>query len=273
MANLKIFRLFKAFYILLRYPKTLNLLLHSDIIWKAKLNHKYQLPTGFPMINFFCIDDNFSENLPLHTFLGGSSLPTDIALLRALCKKFKNCTYFEIGTWRGESVVNVSDICHENYTLNLPREEMINRFKNKKYANLHGFLSQNRKNITHLFGDSLTYDFKKLNKKFDVIFIDGDHTYGSVKSDTENAFKHLIHESSIIVWHDYAYNPEMLRPEVILGILDGTPDEYKQYLYYVSNTLCAIFYKKKLNTSIFSEIQTPENIFSLKIEPQKLVSN
>lgn len=112
----------------------------------------------------------------------------------------------------------------------------------------------------------MTYDFKSLHKKFDLIFIDGDHRYEYVKNDTQKVFEHLMHEQTIVVWHDYAYNPEKFRPEVLAGILDGIPVEFRKNLYHVSNTMCAIFIKKQFPTSILQSPVTPNKTFSLKIE-------
>ncbi|AMC10674.1 hypothetical protein Lupro_05195 [Lutibacter profundi] len=138
----------------------------------------------------------------------------------------------------------------------------------KKYADLHGFFSKNNKNIKHLTGNSLNYDFGALNKKFDLIFIDGNHKYKYTKNDTEKIFKHLVHENSIVVWHDYAYNPETVRHEVLSAILDGIPNKYKENIYHVSNTLCAIYTNRTLKTSKFEYPITPNKIFNitLKIE-------
>ena len=68
-----------------------------------------------------------------------------------------------------------------------------------------------------------------------------------------------------MVWHDYAYHPEKLRPEVMSGILDGIPAEDRKHLYYVSNTMCAIFTKKDYKTSKFTVPKVPDKIFELDI--------
>ncbi|MCH8331611.1 MAG: class I SAM-dependent methyltransferase, partial [Bacteroidetes bacterium] len=209
---------------------------------------------------------NFSETIECFAFLDGSSLPTDIALLKSLSKRFEHCKYFEIGTWRGESVINVAENSEVCYTLDLSRSEMLSRGLSEKYADLHGFFSKGKANIKHLTGSSLTFDFKGINKKFDLIFIDGSHHYDNLKSDTKNIFEHLVHEDSIIVWHDYSYTPEKLRPEVLSAILDGTPSEYRKHLYHVSNTMCAIFIRDEFPTSELRAPITPNKIFKIQIE-------
>jgi len=68
----------------------------------------------------------------------------------------------------------------------------------------------------------------EFNDTFDVLFIDGDHRYDYVKNDTAKVFRHLVHNKSIVLWHDYAYSPGQVRYEVLAGILDGVPETYRQ---------------------------------------------
>ena len=156
------------------------------------------------------------------------------------------------------------------FYLNLFKKEISDLGLPKKYADLHGFFSLDKENITHLFGDSTSYDFSQLNKKFDVIFIDGDHTYKYVKNDTEKVFKHLVKENSIVVWHDYANNPEEIRPEVLVGILDGIPNACIDNLYHVSNTLCAIYINKKIDSTNLNPPVKPEKVFTVSSKARKI---
>ena len=251
--------------LLLEKPSLINLIIDSNTRWENFLKKKYPEKVQLPTIDIEDLIPNFNETLNTFSFLGGGSLPTDIILLKSICKQIPNCSYFEIGTWRGESVINVSENAKDCCTLNLPRQDIIALGLSKKYADLHGFFSKEKKNITHLFGDSLIYDFKKLNKKYDVIFIDGNHTFNYVKNDTKKIFQHLMHEDSIVIWHDYAYTPEKVRAEVLAGILDGIPEKYKENLYHVSNTLCAIYTKKKLNNTILNFPVKPKKYFTINI--------
>lgn len=266
----KIKKTIKAIMEIVRNPWLLNNVLADDSVWNRYVANKHNIKNGLPVIDINTIDSNFSETLNCFAFLDGGSLPTDIALLKMLSKQFENCKYFEIGTWRGESVINVAENAKECYTLNLSKEEIIAEGFGEKYADLHGFFSKRNPKIKHLTGNSTTFDFKGLNKKFDLIFIDGNHHYEYVKNDTEKVFQHLVHENSIVVWHDYAYTPEKLRPEVFAAILDGIPSEYKQNLYHVSNTMCAVFMRKELKTTTFETPVNPNKTFKIKIESKSL---
>ena len=266
----KVKKTFKGLSEIIKHPWLLNNVLNDDSVWNNYIKKNYNIDNGLPVVDINQLVPDFSETLDYFAVLDGSSLPTDIALLKSLARKFEHCKYFEIGTWRGESVANVSDIAEECYTLNLSKSEMLSMGMKEKYADLHGFFSKDKKNITHLTGNSLNFDYQGLNKKFDLIFIDGNHHYDFVKNDTQKVFENLIHENTIIVWHDYAYNPEKFRPEVFAGIIDGTPEEYRKYLYHVSNTMCAIFTRQELPTKQLDAPEIPTKTFKITIESKNL---
>jgi hypothetical protein len=124
------------------------------------------------------------------------------------------------------------------------------------------------KTIKH---NSQTYDFDQLNKKFDLIFIDGDHSYEGVLTDTINSFKIRKDKSSIIVWHDYGNSPEKVRHSVLAAILDGVPREFHKNLYHVSNTLCAVYIENRKFDTSFTKFPTyPNKVFSIRVSAEKI---
>jgi len=56
--------------------------------------------------------------------------------------------------------------------------------------------------IRMLKGDSRSFDFSQYEKSIDFIFIDGDHSYDSVISDSMNSFK-MVRPGGVVMWHDY----------------------------------------------------------------------
>ncbi len=253
-----------------RNPWLLNRVLADDKIWEKYLCKKIYPEKGLPVAEPDTLFPEFSEVLNTFSFLDGGSLPTDIVLLKLLAKKFHTCLYFEIGTWRGESVANVADVASQCFTLNLSKKEMLKKGLDERYADLHGFFSKGKENITHLEGNSLTFDFAGFNQKFDLIFIDGDHHYDVVKKDTENVFAHLVHDKSIVVWHDYAYHSEKMRPEVFAAIWEGTPSEKRKFLIHVANTMCAVYLPEAVKNHPPETSVTPRLNFTLNITSQKL---
>lgn len=265
----KFYKLISALFRIIRKPYLLNLIINSEEIQKEYVIKNHNIPKGLPVIDCSLI---FPEEIIVepYAYLNGSCIPTDIALLKSLALKIKASTYFEIGTWRGESIANVASAVKDCYTLNLSDNELLAMDLPEEYAKLHGFFSKNLKNVTHLFGNSLSFDFSDYFGKFDLVFIDGDHHYASVRKDTETAFKLIKNENSIIVWHDYAREPQTIRWEVFAGVLDGCPIEKRDKLFHVSNTLCAIYLKHNLKTTVLNMFDKPDKYFKITLTPVKL---
>ena len=265
MAN-KIIRGLKALLFLLRHPSSvLQVYADADAHQKEVIT-SYNLPKGLPLVDITDLLGAINENISLYSFLEGTSTPLDLVLLKGLAKTFRGGEYFEIGTWRGESVANVASTGITCTTFNLSDEQLAQRNISEKIIKLQGFYSKNYSAINHVYGDTRLFDFKSLNKKFDLIFIDGDHNFATVRNDTAKMFELLKDENSIIVWHDYGNTPEDIRWEVLNGILEGTPLHFRNNLYRVSNTLCAIFTRQKIQ-SYFSEFpETPRHNFFVHVE-------
>ena len=183
-----------------------------------------------------------------------------------MCLKFNNCTYFEIGTWRGESVINLTEVADDINTLDLGVDEFSQFNLSKNYANAHGYFINNHLKIKQHFGDSSKFDFAGLNKKFDVIFIDGNHHYDYVLSDSKNVFDELIHDKSIVIWHDYGFSPENIRYEILNAIINSVPKQFHKNLYHVENTMCAIYIPENIESTLLEEYANPKRTFSVEIK-------
>jgi len=250
---------------LIIYPSSIFQVLKDETEYEKYLLQKYK-KTQFPTTDITQFFQEGKATVDYYTFLDGSSLITDLALLRSLAKSIPECDYLEIGTWRGESILNVAAYAKQCISVNLSPEEIISRGYPEKYAKLHGCLIKDEKNIKTVYADSKQFDFTSLNQKFDLIFIDGDHSYEGEKSDTQKVYPLLKDENSIIVWHDYGYNPEMPRHSVIAAILDGLPTEAHDHLFHVSNTMCAIYTKRKLIASYQDSSVVPDKIFKIEVK-------
>jgi predicted O-methyltransferase YrrM len=262
----KIRKTMRGLWAILKNPWLLNHVLNDDAVWAGYIQKKYGISGGLKMVELTTLFPGFKETLNTFAFLDGGSSAIDLSVIRGLCKTLPNCTYFEIGTCRGESVANVADVCSKCYTLDLKPEQ----YTDKAEGSLVGFFSKSIKNVTQLWGDSATFDYAGLGQKFDVVFIDGDHHYDFVKSDTANVFKHLVHENTIVIWHDYATDVIYPRNEVYAGILDGVPAELHKNLYGVTNSICAIYTNRKLPAIEQTEARLPTKKFKISIEAEQL---
>jgi len=260
----KISKIIQAARLLIKNPWLLNNVINDDSSWKARVSGRDGMGEGLPMVDADELFGEFDEVVDPFAFLDGGSLPTDLALLKKLAGKFPDCRYFEVGTWRGESAANVAAVAHRCHTLNLSAAEMRTLGKSGRYIAQHGLYIKGLDNVVQLEGNSETFDFESLGK-FDLVFIDGDHHYDMVKNDSKKVFNHLVHENSIVVWHDYAYNPEKVRFEVLAGILDGTPEKFHDRLYHFANSLCAVYINQNLASHPLSPPVEQETHFKIKI--------
>jgi hypothetical protein len=253
----------KAFSLILKNPKLLNRILEDNSVWEQYVAKNYPaFKMGLPVVEINDLLPGFKETLETVVYLGGGSTVPDLCILKATCKSIPNCSYFELGTWMGESVKNVSEVCSECVTLNLDPTV----YANGKYKEVMGLFSKNLKNVKQLYGDSTTFNFAGLNKKFDVVFIDADHHYSAIKSDSSKVLNNIVHEKSTIIWHDYCIDPASPRFQTLAAILDGLPSNLHKNLYQVSNSLCAIYTTRSLPSKELQSPAIPNKKFKVSIE-------
>jgi hypothetical protein len=242
----------------------------SEILYKTQVKAKYgveQLPT----IDILDMFPDFHENLTAYSYLEGTSLVTDIMLLKSLARSFKKCSYLEIGSWRGESIANVAEVADNCTSITLSAAEMKALGFSDEFINVHGIYSKKIDNITVIEHNSQTFDFSKLNNKFDLIYIDGDHFYSGILNDTRKTFELRRDVNSIIVWHDYGFSTETVRHSVLAAILDGIPKEKHKNLFHISNTMCAIYMENRELNSQYTEFPSyPNKKFSIELKTFRL---
>ena len=255
----------KALWWIIRKPVLLNRVLTDKDVWEEYVKKHHPFQVGLPLIEMDQLIDTESISLGPMSFLDGGSLPTDMMLLAGLAEKINDCTYFEIGTWRGESAVTVASRAKSCHTLCLTDQEMRNMGVPEKSIQSHCLYSKGVANIIQLRGDSRYFDFAGLGQKFDLIFIDGAHQYEMVKEDTMNVFEHLVHENSVVVWHDYGIHPDQVRYEVMAAILDGAGQERRDRIYHVAHTKAAIFTGKQYSSKQAEFPTIPEEYYTVEL--------
>jgi len=221
---------------------------------------------GLPQLDLLDLFPSFDESVTPYAFLEGGSTTIDLALLKALARRYERCRYFEIGSWRGESIANVASVAGECISLSLSEEEMRQAGWGGRYLATARFFSRDLKNVVHIGHDSRTFDYTPYLGTCDLVFIDGDHSYDGVRSDTANAFRLLRDERSVIVWHDYMRTSEEdVLWGVVAGLLDGAPEHARRNLYHVSNTLCAVYIQGDFRTAPAVVPAIPDKAFEVKI--------
>ena len=240
--------------------------------FKKKLVAEYSIEQ-LPTINILDLFPDLNEEIDSYSFLNGTSLITDLVLLKSLSKNYNECAYLEIGSWRGESLVNVSNVTKDCTSVTLSANEMRQLSIGEDFIKIHGVFYDHIDSIKRIGANSQTYDFEQLKKKFDLIFVDGDHSYKGVLNDTEKVFPLRKNDNSVIVWHDYGFDTEKTRYSTLKAILDGIPKEKHRNLYHVSNTMCAVYIENlDLPTQFTSFPSFPNKKFSIKIKGERITT-
>ena len=91
-----------------------------------------------------------------------------------------------------------------------------------------------RHKVTQIFQDSKKLDETRHLARYDLIFVDGAHTYSFVKSDTQKALR-MIRRGGVIVWHDY--HPKRVDVVRYLNELSATLK-----LYHLQGTQSVVYY-------------------------------
>ena len=274
--SLKQRRMLSALWYLLRKPhkalKSIYRDRHDSLWWQKYITTNYNMEKGLPQVDLLDLIPDLEETISPYAMLEAAATPMDIALLKGLARSFDDCDYLEIGRWRGESITNVAPITKSCFSLSLSAEQQRRAGFSKSMIRQDGFFisPQQYPNITCINCDTQEFNFASLQKKFDLIFIDGDHHAAAVAKDTQNVFPLLKNDDSMIVWHDYASSPEKIRWPILAGILDGLSVEEHSNLYHASNTLCAIYTRKKLAATHQEFAITPDKFFEVTIRAHKL---
>jgi len=254
-------------------PKALGRILldPEEHAFRQRMARVYNLGLGLPTIDLLDVVPRLNETIRPYSFMTGASRTVDLALLKALARVVPHCRYLEIGTLRGESLVNVAEIAEECVSISLSNQDMLGMGWSENYLKNNGFFISDQPNLKCIGHDSSTFDFSTLGK-FDLVFVDGDHSYEGIKADTKNAFSVLRDENSVIVWHDYGFEYERPRWSAMAGILDGAPENERSRIYHVSNTLCAVYLRAMYRTSFVVHPAVPNKVFTVHIVAEKLAS-
>jgi len=173
------------------------------------------------------LNNNIYENLDL--------LPLDLQgwngdkpIFKELINEVRPTTIVEIGTWKGQSAINMGKICKELglqtkiycidtwlgslefwHGLNDTKERDLmlkNGYPNVYYQFLSNVVHSGLQDVIipvplpSSIGIKLLY---QLNIKPELIYIDGSHDYNDVTNDLESVYKYLVYKDDIVFGDDY----------------------------------------------------------------------
>jgi len=125
---------------------------------------------------------------------------TELTAIASLIQSRRPDRLLEIGTLDGRTTLNMAASAGPSaqvYTLDLPEVQS----SGARFASAAGDGPAGR--IVQLYGDSAKFDFSPFYGALDFIFIDADHSYDYVLSDSRQAIRLLRNGRGTIVWHDY----------------------------------------------------------------------
>jgi predicted O-methyltransferase YrrM len=126
----------------------------------------------------------------------------DENIIRLLCVLSKGKDIFEIGTYRGRTTHNLALNANQVVTFDLGENTSNDGYSNYNVGEIYKKYSHT--NVTQLIGNSLKFDFSPYYNRFDVVFLDGGHSYEVAKNDFKVSLK-LIKDGGYIVVDDASW--------------------------------------------------------------------
>lgn len=126
---------------------------------------------------------------------------------------------------------NLSDLKKNKLDNKISFRNIINESIYEKFL-FSGTEYENKINV--IFENSINFNENNHINTFDLIFIDGGHTYSIVKNDSEKSFK-MLNTNGVILWHDFV--PAKESAKNIVKYINSISKEKK--IFHIKNTsLC-----------------------------------
>tara|TARA_Y100000590_G_scaffold141714_1_gene162532 strand:- start:1564 stop:2349 length:786 start_codon:yes stop_codon:yes gene_type:complete len=174
-------------------------------------------------------------------------------ILSSLSKISKNI--FEFGTCSGKTTTLMAlnspdDAKIITLTLSLNQAKNLNLSKKDNKVSIRNIINESNydkfifsgkeleKKISVIFMDSRELNVDEYLNNFDLIFIDGGHTYSIIENDSNKAFK-MVKKGGIILWHDYV--PGKTSDKDVVKYLNKISKDKK--IFHIENTSLCYFNK------------------------------
>ena len=226
------------------FIKSVNLEKVNKIFESEKISENLYGPKKDVIVKNFCVPSGDKDII-------GKTSDYEAWILSSLSKISKNI--FEFGTCSGKTTTlmalnspNDSKIItltlDSNQAKNLSLDSEDNKVSIRNIineSNYNKFIFSGKeyeKKISVMFMDSRKLNADEYLNKFDLIFIDGGHTYSIIENDSIKAFK-MIKTGGIILWHDYV--PGKTSAKDVVKYLNKISKDKK--IFHIENTSLCYF--------------------------------
>lgn len=200
-------------------------------------------------LNIGCLLKSFDNDLSIKNavFSGGASGILDYLLIRSVIKKYNLKRYLEIGSFIGESIDCIYDLCDEFLSISLPDDYVssVKFFEERGLENFSGYFLRDKKKLRRIIGDSMKLDFNSINYKPDISYIDGSHTYKGVYSDLTNIIKITDMNEGFIILHDMKNGFLRKSKELLSAAYGALGEKYSKNFFCFDESMCGIYVPDK----------------------------
>ena len=175
---------------------------NRSIIWKiiGKIFPEYRNYPFHNLTKFKNLEEKEIDFLNKIKKINGMSTLTNALLINKLCESIGKKNYVNIGCWEGFSLISgmINTSCN---VYGVDNFSQFNGPSKKFYQNFNKFKKKNHFFFEMDYKDFFSNHWKKENKKIDLYFYDGNHSYNDQLESLEIA-KPYFQKGSIIIVDD-----------------------------------------------------------------------
>lgn len=196
--------------------------------------------------------------------------------MKAVAIKYQRRNYLEIGTYIGESIRVVSDVCEVCHSVTATPGSPYSTAEWCKEAGIPDYterLADIPNVVHHYVEDSKKFDYTSVEDSIDMYFIDADHSYEGVYADTRNVFSSKG-KDAIVVWHDFKGGSGLCGSS--LAVHDAIGDDEWENVFCVDNNVCGIYLPKEYQQDLslrkfeWTEDRQPLYVYTTTLDLRKI---
>ncbi len=224
--------------------ESVNLEQVNKIFESEKISENLYGPKKDVIVKSFCVPSGDKD-------IVGKTSDYEAWILSSLSKISKNI--FEFGTCSGKTTTLMAlnspdDAKIVTLTLSSDQAQSLNLSENDNKVSIRNIINESNyekfifsgkeyeKKISVIFMDSRKLNVDEYLNSFDLIFIDGGHTYSIIENDSNKAFK-MVKNGGIILWHDFV--PGKTSDRDVVKYLNKVSKSRK--IFHIENTSLCYF--------------------------------